>query len=88
MTRGIYRYSISADVEIEDVKDSITLGILATECLHGSARTRLELQHRFNPSERICTVSVNTIVGRDFCRIFTGLLQRGFGQKAFQVEHT
>lgn len=86
MNSSIYRYMLGDTVPMQDVQDSLLLAILAMECLHGSAQTRLDLVHEFDPKKRVCIIDAATQVGRDLNRLFTGFLQREFGHDSFQVE--
>ena len=83
---SVYRYTIAENISLEDVHDSLTLAVLAMECLHGSAQTRLDLIHDFKAGKRSWFIDARTEVGRDLNRLFTGFLQREFGQGSFQVE--
>lgn len=81
-----YRYTLRANVSIQDVQDSLMLAILAMECLHGSAQTRLELSHQFDRASRTLVIGCATQVGRDLNRLFTGFLHKEFGPESFRVE--
>ncbi len=80
-----YRYLLGADISMEDVNESLMLAILAMECLHGAARARLELSHKFDPTKRICTIDATTDIGRELNCLFAGLLMREFGSTKFTV---
>ena len=83
---SIYRYTIDADVSMRDVQDSLMLAILATECVHGSARTRLDLIHDFDEDKRTWFIDATTEVGLHLNQLFTGFLQKEFGPQSFRVE--
>lgn len=86
MNHELYRYSFTSDVPIEEVEASLLLAILATECLHGEAQTRLDAAHHLNAIKRTCAIDADTPVGRDINCLFTGFLSREFGADAFTVE--
>lgn len=82
----IYRYAFSSDVPPQEIEASLLLAVVATEALHGEAQTRLDAAHYFNPDRRACVIDAGTAVGRDFNRVFIGLVTREFGADAFSVE--
>lgn len=86
MITNVYQYTLGSNVSMQEVQDSLTLAILAIECLHGAAQARLELSHEFDPKQRTCVIDAATRIGRDLNRLFTGFLQREFGADSFSVE--
>jgi len=86
MTREVYRYEFRDDVSLDEVHDTLLLSLLAVEALHGEAQVRMDAGYFFAEEQRACVIDGSTVVGRDFCRIFTGFLTREFGQSSFDVE--
>ncbi len=86
MKRELYRYHFAATVPLGEVKQSLLLAVLATECLHGRSLVRLDASFCLDNDKRSCVVDAATEVGRAIARIFTGFLTREFGEKAFKVE--
>jgi hypothetical protein len=83
---SVYRYTIAENVSLGDVQDSLMLAVLAMECLHGPAQTRLDLVHDFAPGKRSWSIDATTEVGRDLNCLFTGFLHKEFGAQSFRVE--
>ena len=86
MTSTIYRYEFKEEVALEEVEATLVLAIMAAESLHGAARVRLELRHRFESQSRTCVIDASTPVGCDFYRLFAGFLLREFSPRAFRVK--
>ena len=86
MAKDVYRYVFDEGVPVEDAEESLLLAVLATECLHGESRVRLDAGYFFDKVKRACVVDATTDVGRDICRIFTGFVSREFGEDSFRVE--
>lgn len=81
-----YQFQFNTDVPFEEIDSTLMLATLAAECIHG--RTRVQLDARFQAfrKENICWINADNVVGRHIARIFTGLMVRLFGDKAFKVE--
>lgn len=86
MTANLYRYTFDESVPIGDIESALLLAIWGCEALHGEAQTRLDVAHYFDPTELACVIDAGTRVGRDFNRLFTGLVRREIGEDAFHVE--
>jgi len=86
VTSDIYRYSFADAVPPHEVENTLLLAVVATESLHGEVQTRLDGSHRLDPLRRRCVIDARTNVGRDFNRLFAGLLVRQFGANSFRVE--
>ncbi len=86
MRKTVYRYRLEDGVPLQEVEETILLAVLAAESLHGEARVRLDASYRFNRDKRVCVIDAGTEVGRDVCRLFTGLAIKEFGRDSFQVE--
>ncbi len=81
-----YRYQFDADVSVQEVEATLALALVATECLFGSERLRLDAPHYFDAEARACVVSADTPAGRALARLFVGFARREFGSEAFRVE--
>jgi hypothetical protein len=88
MERETYRYSFDSGVALQEVEESLLLAVLAAEGLHGRSRIHLEGAFRLDKTARTCVVDATTDLGRDIAQIFTQLLTREFGERAFRVERT
>ncbi len=86
MSRDIYRYRFDDDVPVKELHESLILARLATECLHGESRVRMDASYRFDRDRRVCVIDATTEVGRDMSQLFTGLATMEFGRGAFRVE--
>lgn len=85
MNQTTYRYRFNRDVPLQDVEETLLLGVLAAEGLHGEARVRMDAVYSVDESIRAIIVDASTEVGQDVNAIFTAFLLREFGQDAFQV---
>jgi len=86
MTHEFYHYHFTSDIPFEEVEASLLLAVLATECLHGEAQTRLDVNHHLDAIKCACVIDADTPVGRDINCLFTGFLSREFGAAAFTVK--
>jgi len=85
MRRDMYRYQFSERVPLRDVQEMLSLATLATECLHGRSRVRLDASFCLEEKSRSCVLDAGTPVGQDIARIFTGFLSRDLGEEAYRV---
>lgn len=85
-TREMYRYRFDETVPTADVREALTLAAVAAESLHGRSRIHLDAFFELDETARTCVVDAGTDVGRDIARVFTGLLTRTLGERAFCVE--
>jgi len=86
MSASAYRYRFDERVPLKDVEETLFLGVLAAEGLHGAARVAMDARHSLDKERRACAIDATSDVGRDLARIFTSLLVHEFGPKAFRVE--
>ncbi len=82
----IFRYEFQPHLDSIEIESAILLSILATEDLHGETQTLLEVAHYLDAESLTCVVDASTEAGRDFNRLFAGLIRREFGEESFQVE--
>jgi hypothetical protein len=85
MSREVHRYTFKPSVPAQEIESSLLLAVLAAEGLHGQSRVRLEAAYFFDAERRACVLDTTSDVGRDICRIFTGLAIREFGEDSFSV---
>jgi hypothetical protein len=81
-----YRYIFGWDLPLEEVQATLQMALVATECLHGAALVALEAPYQFDSQLGICEIPASTPVGRDLNRLFTGMIQKEFGEASFWVE--
>ena len=81
-----YRYRFDARVPLKDAEETLLLGVLAAEGLHGEARVAMGACYSFDAERRACAIDASGHVGRDLALIFTSLLIHEFGRDAFRVE--
>ncbi len=86
MNPTAYRYRFEGRVPLQDVEETLLLGVLAAEGLHGAARVAMDCRYSLDKDRRACAVDATTDAGRDLARIFTSLLLHEFGPDAFRVE--
>ena len=87
MKNHVFRYTFESRVPFDEVELSLSLALLATECLHGQCDVRLDVGHAVDTAKRICVVDASTPAGRDLRRLFVGFVTCEFGPNAFHVEH-
>ena len=86
MTPEIYRYEFKSHVEMEEVKASLLLSVIASEGMLGRAQITLDSAFRLDEEKRMCVLDGSTPSGRAIALVFTALLQREFGEDSFRVE--
>jgi hypothetical protein len=86
MEKKHYRYVFGWDLPLEEVEATLRMALVATECLHGSAQVTLEANYRLDLKLGICEIQASNHVERDLNRLFTGMIQREFGEASFWVE--
>lgn len=85
MNREIYKFSFKDHIPLKEIEESLLLAVLATECLQGRSRVRMEASFRLDKELRQCVIDAGTEVGSNIARIFTGFLAREFGEESFKV---
>jgi hypothetical protein len=83
--RQVFRYTFPGEVPLDHVEDSLTLCALATEILHGAVQTRLEVGYLVDRGAGRCIIDGTSPAGRDFNRLFAGLIIEEFGAESFEV---
>lgn len=86
MTVGVFRFSFSSDVSVDEVEMTLQLATFAVEGLFGMARVRLEFGYYIDTARRVIVVDGTQEVGAAIVHVFMGLLLREFGEDAFRVE--
>lgn len=86
MTVGVFRFSLSADVSLDEAEMTLQLATFAAEGLFGTAQVRLDVGYHVDADRRVVLVDGCTDVGATVAQIFTGLLLREFGEDSFRVE--
>lgn len=85
MPKELVRYSFKETLPAAAIESVLMLAIIAAESLHGQSSVRLDTTYCFDPEGRTCVIRAESVVGRDLCRLFTGLASREFGETAFSV---
>jgi hypothetical protein len=86
MTVGVFRYSFSNDVAVDEAEMTLQLAMFAAEGLFGTAQVRLDFGYHIDVDHRWILIDGSTEVGASVAHIFTGLLLREFGEDSFAVE--
>ena len=86
MTVGVFRFTLSSDVPLDEAEMTLQLATFAVEGLFGAARVRLEFGYHVDTNRHAILIDGTTEVGSVIVRVFTGLLLREFGEDSFQVE--
>jgi len=86
VSKSIYRYKFREGQRMQAVEETLLLSILATECLYGEARVRLDARYSTSEGKRAVVVDATTEIGRAVCRVFTGFAIKEFGAESFKVE--
>jgi hypothetical protein len=86
MTVGVFRFSFSADVPLDEAEMTLQLATFAVEGLFGMARVRLDFSYYVDVPRRAILVDGTKEVGVTVVQVFAGLLLREFGEDSFRVE--
>ena len=86
MNPVIYRYRFKPHVPLKDVEETLLLGVLAAEGLHGAAQVEMDVCYRFDQERHACVIDARSDAGRDVARIFTNFLRHEFARDAFDVK--
>ena len=86
MQSETYRYRFDESIPINEVRESLLLAVLAVEGIHGRCAVRLAGPFNFDRKKSACVIDGSTEIGQHVAGIFTGFLQKQFGDAAFQVE--
>jgi len=86
MSRHIYQYSFDSSISLDDVDDLLTLAIVSSEAIHGSARLRLDGRYWLDKSSRTLRIDGTGELGKSLNQIFTNHLRHDFGEDAFTVK--
>ena len=86
MERNIFRYRFKDDLDPQEIEESLLLAVLAVEGIHGRCAVRLAGTFYFDREKHACVIDGSTEIGQHVAGIFTGFLQKQFGDEAFQIE--
>ncbi len=86
MTVGVFRFSFSSDVPLDEAEMTLQLATFAVEGLFGTARMRLDFGYHVVADRRLILVDGSKEVGATVVQVFAGLLLREFGEDSFRVE--
>ena len=84
-TQHRYRYGFKRHIPIDDLQDTLTLAVLTVESLHGRSRVRLDGRWRLDRQRRTLEIDGSTELGQNLASVFTGLVSREFGDRAFHM---
>lgn len=88
MKVDVFRFEFSPDVPLAEAELTLQLAMIAAEGLVGKARVCLDASYHVDQPRRVVIVDGTNIVGAIIVRIYVGLLNREFGEEAFQVQRT
>jgi hypothetical protein len=71
---------------MEDIEETLLLSAIAAEALHGRSQVNLDANFKLDKKSRLCEIDADNPVGRDIATIFTGFIEREFGESAFNVK--
>jgi len=86
MSVGVFRFTFSSDVPLDEAEATLQLATFAVEGLFGTARVRLDFAYHIDTDHRMVVVDGLKEVGAMVVQVFAGLLLREVGEDAFQVE--
>jgi len=86
MTGDVLRFTFDTGIPLDEAESSLHLALFAAEGLFGQARVRLDTGYDLDLLSRALVIDASTEVGASVARIFTGLLVREFGERAFAVD--
>ncbi len=86
MNGPAYQFTFPSGVPMGAVEDTLMLAALAAESLYGRARLRTEARFELSRRRRLCLISADNEVSRAVGRIFTGFINRQFGERAYRFE--
>ena len=86
MSVGVFRFTFSSDVPLDEAEATLQLAIFAVEGLFGTARVRLDFAYHIDTDHRMVVVDGSKEVGAMVVQVFAGLLLREFGEDAFSIE--
>jgi hypothetical protein len=79
-------YHFGPSVSFDDVEAALVLAAISAESLHGPTSARLDLAYAMDAEQRFCVLDDSSAPGRDFNKLFLGLLTRDLGEAAFRIE--
>lgn len=80
---GATQFVFEPHVSLADAELSLHLAMFAVEGLAGRARVRMASKYHVDQEGHAIFVDGGSRVGRMISRVFTGLLDREFGENAF-----
>ena len=86
MTNGVFHFSFTTDVSLDEAEMTLQLATFAVEGLFGTTRVRLDFGYHVDADHRMVIVDGSKEVEATVVQVFAGLLLREFGEDAFRVE--
>lgn len=90
----VCRFKFPEGLDKESIEAKLALAIVATECIFGQARVRINAAYCISPKSVTpdgkkgpqIAIDVSTEVGEHIAQVFTGLMIRQLGEDRFTVE--
>jgi hypothetical protein len=83
--RRVHRFEFDPQVPMCEVRDTLSLAILATRSVFGRRLFTLRADYALSECYRNCWIDVSTDVGRHLHQVFHGFVASEFGPHSFKV---
>src|SRR5262249_46001084 len=88
MPREAFHYHFNEKIDLDEIREELSIAKGHVDSLYGPARLQLELFYFVDDEQQTVTVDASTEVGRDFNRILAGTLLRTIGDELFSVRRS
>lgn len=85
MKKDVRRFEFTNEISLAEAELTLDLARFSAEGLVGPARVRLDVVHRLDDEGHAIVVEGEGEAFETVVRVFTGLLNREFGESAFRI---
>ena len=82
--KKVYKFSFKRHVSKREIEERLAIAMITAECVYGQARVRLHVA--YTAANARAVLEVSGAVGEHIAQVFTGLMIKLVGEKAFAVE--
>jgi hypothetical protein len=80
MRQAIDQYVFDADINVSQIRDILSLTVLATQSVFGRCRTLTDTAFDLDV-DGVCWIDVSSEVGEHLSQVFGGFVRREFGDR-------
>ncbi|MHB1001441.1 MAG: hypothetical protein ACYC27_19555 [Armatimonadota bacterium] len=74
MTRTVYKFTFTKEVEISDINNAMAMAAIAVEAIYGEPAMKIDGKFYVSDRQRICLIDSESQLGQDLAKVFAGFI--------------